>query len=156
MNKLIEIFIKYNEIIEVDTSGEHLYISAYIVGRSFELKIPIEEPYVEYIEMARQQSLPIMWNVRNINNLCDFSIQNGDILNVTIYGQELYCDSNKLLELVKKIRIAKIIIMYVKYGDSSDNKEDLQIFCNNIMLVGKTQIEFHRFSDYSDIEFEFF
>lgn len=156
MNKLIETSIKYNEIIEVYIIGENLYISVYAVGRGVEFGIHIEEPYVEYIEMARQQSLPIMWKVGDINHLCNFSIQNGDILNITIYKQELYCDFDKLFELVKKIRIAKIIIMYIKDTDSSVDKEDFQIFCNNIILVGKTQIELHRFSDYRDIEFEFF
>lgn len=153
IRNIIESSIKYK--IPINASWTDFKFVMYTFNGSENIVLKINEIRDYYIKKIRKEGLPIMWQIQHKNELGHFPIQNGDMLKIKINDYDFESWHMELVKFVQEVCIRKIQLDF--FSCTYNNripKEDIQIFCNNITLVGKTQIEFYGPGDFRDIEID--
>ncbi len=150
---IIESSIKYNISINARYFDCQFRIYTYDGRENIVLKSTGSYDY--YIKKIRKEGLPILWQLDHHNGMYHFPIQNGDMLEIEIHDFEFELYYENLVKFVQEVCIKKIRLnFYNCVYNNRISKEDIRMFCNNIIICGKTQIEFYGYGDFKDIEID--
>lgn len=138
LNRMIEYSIKNTYFVTVWQCNVYRKFCAL----NYDINIRLSQSD-EALQLVREQSYGVKWDIDELRRLRNFPIQNGDALLIFLRFENLYDECEMLLEFIKRVNIRKIIIHICGSYLYDEIYEYAEIIYKNIANIGKTQVEYY-------------